>query len=46
LYALLDDRSEKIEKLALEASAFLDVKVVKDLSLLTIRHYTKKNLEK
>jgi aspartate kinase len=43
---VLDDRAEKIEKLALEASAFLDVKVVKDLSLLTIRHYTKEVFEK
>lgn len=37
---VLDDRVEKIEKLALEAAAFLDVKVVKGLSLLTVRHYT------
>jgi aspartate kinase len=36
---VMDDRSEKIEKLALEASALFDVQVVKDLSLLTIRHY-------
>jgi aspartate kinase len=43
---VLDDRSEKIEKLALEASVFLDVKVVKDLSLLTVRHYTKEVFEK
>ncbi|HMK24424.1 MAG TPA: aspartate kinase [Chitinophagaceae bacterium] len=43
---VLDDRPEKIEKLALEASAFLDVKVVKGLSLLTIRHYTKEVFEK
>jgi len=38
--AVLDDRAEKTEKLALEASAFLDVRVMKGLSLLTIRHYT------
>jgi aspartate kinase len=43
---VLDDRSEKIEKLALEASAFLDVQVKKGLSLLTIRHYTKEIFEK
>jgi aspartate kinase len=43
---VLDDRSEKIEKLALEASAFLDVEVVKGLSLLTIRHFTKEVFEK
>ncbi len=43
---VLDDRSEKIEKLALEASAFLDVQVKKGLSLLTIRHYTKEIFDK
>lgn len=42
---VLDDRADKIEKIALEASAFLDVQVVKDLSLLTIRHYTKEVFE-
>ena len=43
---VLDDRPEKIEKLALEASGFLEVQVVKGLSLLTIRHYTKELFEK
>ena len=43
---VLDDRSEKIEKLALEASGLLDVQVVKGLSLLTVRHYTKELFEK
>ncbi len=43
---VLDDRAEKIEKLALEASGFLDIQVVKGLSLLTIRHYTKEIFEK
>lgn len=37
---VIDDRSDKIEKLALEAAAMLDVQVKKELSLLTIRHYT------
>lgn len=37
--AVLDDRPEKIEKLALEASNFLEVRIMKDLSLLTVRHY-------
>lgn len=37
--AVLDDRPEKIEKLALAASEILDVQVIRDLSLLTIRHY-------
>lgn len=39
--AVLDDWSEKIEKLALEAAAFVDVQVTRGLSLLTIRHYTR-----
>jgi aspartate kinase len=43
---VLDDRKDKIEKLALEASAFLDVQVTKGLSLLTIRHYTEDVFEK
>jgi aspartate kinase len=43
---VLDDRTDKIEKLALEASSFLDVQVQKELSLLTIRHYTKEVFEK
>lgn len=43
---VLDDKTEKIEKLALEAAAFLDVQLVKDLSLLTIRHYTHEMFEK
>lgn len=42
---VLDDHAEKIEKLALEASNIFDVQVVKDLSLLTIRHYTKEVFE-
>jgi aspartate kinase len=37
---VLDDRAEKIEKLALEASVFLEVQVTRGLSLLTIRHYS------
>jgi aspartate kinase len=35
----LDDRAEKIEKLALGASEIFDVQVTGGLSLLTIRHY-------
>jgi len=37
---VLDDQGEKIEKLALGASDVFDVQVTRDLSLLTIRHYT------
>jgi aspartate kinase len=38
---VLDDKIEKVERFALEASAFFDVQVTKGLSLLTIRHYNK-----
>ena len=44
--AVLDDRVEKIEKLALEASNLLDVEVMKGLSVLTIRHYNQETIEK
>jgi aspartate kinase len=43
---VLDDWPEKIEKLALQASEFLDVEITKDLSLLTIRHYTQEVFQK
>jgi aspartate kinase len=43
---VLDDWSEKIEKLALEASDILEVEVMKGLSLLTIRHYNEQILQK
>ncbi len=39
VWCCLDDKPEKIEKLALAASALFDVEVEKDLTLLTIRHY-------
>ncbi|MBI5858097.1 MAG: aspartate kinase [Sphingobacteriales bacterium] len=42
---VLDDRPDKIEKLAMAASEFLDVQVTRELSLLTIRHYTKEVFE-
>jgi aspartate kinase len=41
----LDDNAEKIEKLALGASVFFDVQVQKNLSLLTIRHYTPEKID-
>ena len=44
--AVLDDRPEKIEQLALQASGIFDVQVKKGLSLLTIRHYNKELFEK
>ncbi|MBE2231431.1 MAG: aspartate kinase [Chitinophagaceae bacterium] len=43
---VMDDRKEKTEKLALAAAAFLDVQVVKGLSLLTIRHYKEDIIQK
>lgn len=43
--AVLDDHTEKIEKLALEAAGFVDVQVLKGLSLLTIRHYNREIFE-
>jgi len=42
----IDDRAEKIEKLALSASEIFDVQVEKGLTLLTIRHYNESLLEK
>ena len=39
-----DDKPEKIEKLALAASEIFDVQIEKDLTLLTIRHYTEEKI--
>ena len=44
--AVFDDRAEKIETMALEASGDFDVEVQKGSSLLTIRHYNDDVLEK
>ena len=43
---VLDDRPEKIEKLAFEVSEIFDVQVMKELLLLTVRHYNKDVFEK
>jgi aspartate kinase len=43
---VLDDRADKIEKLALAAAELFDIEVMKGLSLLTIRHYNKEIFEK
>ncbi len=43
---VLDYRSEKIENLAFEVSGIFDVEVMKELTLLTIRHYNKGIFEK
>ncbi|HWB24409.1 MAG TPA: aspartate kinase [Chitinophagaceae bacterium] len=46
LQLCLDDKTEKIEQLAAEASEIFDVAVEKGLSLLTIRHFTAGLLDK
>lgn len=46
LQVCLDDKPEKIEHLATEASSIFDVQVEKGLSLLTIRHFNKALLDK
>ena len=46
LQVCLDDRVDKIEKLALAAAEFFDVQVERGLTLLTIRHYNNAILEK
>jgi aspartate kinase len=46
LYCCLDDKPEKIEKLALAASELFDVQVEKDIVLLTVRHYNEVLVEK
>jgi len=45
LLCCLDDKPEKIEKLALAASEIFDVQLEKDLTLLTIRHYSREKYE-
>ncbi len=45
LVVCLDDRSDKIEKLALAASELFEVIVEKGLTLLTIRHYKESTLQ-
>jgi aspartate kinase len=37
---VMDDHDEKIQELALRASEVFDVQVMRELSMLTIRHYT------
>jgi len=44
--AVLDDRPEKIDKLAFEVAEIFDVQLTKELSLLTIRHYNAQIVEK
>jgi len=46
LQLCLDNHPTKIDRFAQEASSFFDVQIEKELSLLTIRHYSKASLEK
>ena len=46
LLCSLDDKPEKIEKLALAAGEFFDVQVEKNLTLLTVRHYNDEVVKK
>ncbi len=46
LVCCLDDKPEKIEKLALTASEIFNVQLEKNLTLLTIRHYNEATIEK
>lgn len=46
LQVCFDDKTEKLEKLALSASETFDVQLEKDLSLLTIRHYKEEVLNR
>ncbi len=46
LQICLDDKSDKIEQLAIAANDIFDVQVEKGLSLLTIRHFTDELLAK
>lgn len=46
LYICMDDVAEKIEKVAMEASGIFDVQLEKNLTLLTIRHYTPEFINK
>ena len=45
-FVCVDDIPEKIEKVALKASEIFDVQLEKNLTLLTIRHYTGEFLNK
>ncbi len=43
---VVDDRSDKVEKLALEASSMFEVQMMKGLTLLSIRHFNTAIFEK
>ena len=45
LMICVDDIPEKIEQIALLSSSIFDIQIQKDLTLLTIRHYTSESIE-
>lgn len=45
LQLCIDDKSDKVSQLAAEASTIFDVQVERDLTLLTIRHFTNEIVE-
>ncbi len=45
LFVCVDDIAEKVDEIALRADAIFDVVLEKNLTLLTIRHYTKEFIE-
>lgn len=45
LMCVLDDRSDKIEQFALKAAEHFDVQLMKNLTLLTIRHYNEEIIQ-
>ena len=45
LQLCMDDKSDKVEQFAAAASRYFDVQLVKNLTLLTIRHFTKDLME-
>ena len=46
LQVCLDDKPDKIEKMALEAATIFNVQIEKGLTLLTIRHYLEETLQR
>ena len=45
LWAVFDDVAEKIDELASNASAYFDVELERNLTLITIRHYLKETVD-
>jgi aspartate kinase len=45
LQICIDDQTDKIEQFAVTAGSLFDVQIERNLSLLTIRHYTEEAIE-